>query len=228
MRHIIASFILLICATTSFAQGPENVIPVPSDIIITEGTYSFDADPKVSVTFVKKGIAPEGYELTVTPKGVKIKAATEAGAFYARQTLDQMTREGCMKEIKCCKITDAPRFPYRGLHVDVSRHFRSLDFLKKQVDAMAMFKMNRMHIHLTDAAGWRMQIDAYPRLTSFAAWRPQATWKEWWAGNRHYAEEGTDEANGGYYTKDQMRELVEYAKARHIEIIPEIEMPSHS
>ena len=228
MRHIIASFILLICAATSYAQGPENVIPVPSDIIITEGTYSFETEPKVSVTFVKKGIAPEGYELTVTPKGVKVKAATEAGAFYARQTLDQMTRDGSVRQIKCCKITDAPRFPYRGLHVDVSRHFRSLDFLTKQVDAMAMFKMNRMHLHLTDAAGWRMQIDAYPRLTSFAAWRPQATWKEWWAGNRHYAEEGTDEANGGYYTKDQMRELVEYAKARHIEIIPEIEMPSHS
>ena len=228
MRHIIASFILLICAATSYAQGPENVIPVPSDIIITEGTYSFETEPKVSVAPVKNGIAPEGYELTVTPKGVKIKAATEAGAFYARQTLDQMTRDGSVKQIQCCTIKDAPRFPYRGLHVDVSRHFRSLDFLKKQVDAMAMFKMNRMHIHLTDAAGWRMQIDAYPRLTSFAAWRPQATWKEWWAGNRHYAEEGTDEANGGYYTKDQMRELVEYAKARHIEIIPEIEMPSHS
>ena len=228
MRYILSFFTSLFFAATALAQGPENVIPVPSDIIITEGTYVFEDEPKVSVTFVKKGIAFEGYELTVTPKGVKIKAATEAGAFYARQTLDQMTRDGSVKEIQCCKITDAPRFPYRGLHVDVSRHFRSLEFLKKQVDAMAMFKMNRMHLHLTDAAGWRMQIDAYPRLTSFAAWRPQATWKEWWAGNRHYADEGTDEANGGYYTKEQMRELVEYARLKHIEIIPEIEMPSHS
>ena len=228
MRYILSVIIYVVCVATAFAQRPENVIPVPSDIVLTEGIYSFETEPKVSVTFVKKGIAPEGYELTVTPKGVKIKAATEAGVFYARQTLDQMTREGSVKEIKCCKITDAPRFPYRGLHVDVSRHFRSLDFLKKQIDAMAMFKMNRMHLHLTDAAGWRMQIDAYPRLTSFAAWRPQATWKEWWAGNRHYADEGSPEANGGYYTKDQMRELVEYAHARHIEIIPEIEMPSHS
>ena len=228
MRYILSVIIYVVCVATAFAQGPENVIPVPSDIALAEGTYSFEVEPKVSVTFVKKGIAPEGYELTVTPKGVKIKASTEAGVFYARKTLDQMTRDGSVKQIQCCKITDAPRFPYRGLHVDVSRHFRSLDFLKKQIDAMAMFKMNRMHIHLTDAAGWRMQIDAYPRLTSFAAWRPQATWKEWWAGDRHYAEEGSDEASGGYYTKDQMRELVEYAKARHIEIIPEIEMPSHS
>ena len=228
MRYILSILISLLCTVALFAQGPENVIPVPSDIIITDGTYSYETEPKVSVTFVKKGIAPEGYELTVTPKGVKVKAVTEAGVFYARQTLDQMTRDGSVKQIQCCRITDAPRFPYRGLHVDVSRHFRSLDFLKKQVDAMAMFKMNRMHLHLTDAAGWRMQIDAYPRLTSFAAWRPQATWKEWWAGNRHYAEEGTDEADGGYYTKDQMRELVEYARMKHIEIIPEIEMPSHS
>ena len=227
MRFII-SILLSLVSLAAFAQGPENVIPVPSDITITEGTYSFESEPKVTVTMVKKGIAPEGYELTVTPKGVKIKAATEAGVFYARQTLAQMTRDGSVKQIQCCRITDAPRFPYRGLHVDVSRHFRSLDFLKKQIDAMAMFKMNRMHIHLTDAAGWRMQIDAYPRLTSFAAWRPQATWKEWWAGNRHYAEEGSPEANGGYYTKEQMRELVQYAKERHIEIIPEIEMPSHS
>lgn len=228
MRYILSCIISLIYVFTSFAQGPENVIPIPAEVVITEGTYSFDGEPKVSVTYVKKGIAPEGYELTVTQKGVKIKALTEAGVFYAHQSLSHMTRDNSVKEIQCCKIIDAPRFPYRGLHVDVSRHFRSIDFLKKQIDAMAMFKMNRMHLHLTDAAGWRMQIDAYPRLTSFAAWRSHPTWKEWWAGDRHYSEEGTDDANGGYYTKDELKDLVEYARSRHIELIPEIEMPSHS
>ena len=228
MRYILSCIIAFICVFASFAQRPENVIPVPAEVIITEGTYSFDDEPKVSVTYVKKGIAPEGYQLIVTPKGVKIKAVTEAGAFYARQTLSQMTRDNSVKEIQCCKIVDAPRFPYRGLHVDVSRHFRSIDFLKKQLDAMAMFKMNRMHLHLTDAAGWRMQIDAYPRLTSFAAWRPQHTWKEWWSGSRLYAEEGQDGASGGYYTKDELKDLVQYARELHIELIPEIEMPSHS
>ena len=228
MRYILSVLISLVCAVSAFAQGPENVIPVPYDVVLTSGVYSFIDAPKVSVSYVKKGIASEGYELTITSKGVKIKAATETGAFYAMQTLAQMTRDGSVKQIKCCKITDAPRFPYRGLHVDVSRHFRSIDFLKKQIDAMAMFKMNRMHLHLTDAAGWRMQIDAYPRLTSFAAWRPQHTWKEWWAGSRHYAEEGHEDAYGGYYTKDELRELVAYARERHVEIIPEIEMPSHS
>ena len=228
MRYILSVIISVVCAAVAFAQGPENVIPVPSDILLTEGTYSYEGDPHVEISYVADGIAQEGYELEVTPDGVLIKATTETGAFYALQTLAQITNLGAQKQLQCCKITDAPRFPYRGLHVDVSRHFRSIDFLKKQIDAMAMFKMNRMHLHLTDAAGWRMQIDAYPRLTSFAAWRPQPTWKEWWAGNRHYAEEGQEAAFGGYYTKDELRDLVEYAHSKHIEVIPEIEMPSHS
>ena len=211
------------------AQGPEMVIPVPSQIELREGVYSFEDQPSVKVSYKAKGLtSPEAYILDVTPKGVTIRVLSEEGEFYARQTLRQMTADGKVKEIRCCRITDAPRFPYRGLHFDVSRHFRSVDFLKKQMDAMAFFKMNRMHIHLTDAAGWRLQVDAYPRLTEFAAWRPQRTWKEWWNGDRHYAEEGSAGAYGGYYTKDDIRELLAYAKERHIEIIPEIEMPSHS
>lgn len=211
------------------AQGPEVLIPIPSEVLMTDGTYCFENEPEIKVIYVRKGLpGPESYVLTVSPEGVKIKAYDEAAAFYARQTLRQMTGDGEIKEIRCCRITDAPRFPYRGLHFDVSRHFRSVDFLKKQMDAMAYFKMNRMHIHLTDAAGWRLQIDAYPRLTEFAAWRPQKTWKEWWNGDRRYAEEGSDGAYGGYYTKDDIRELLAYAAERHIEIIPEIEMPSHS
>ena len=233
MRKLLLVSAILTAALTAFAQSPDCVIPKPNDVTLTGGVYVFQDEPKVECRILGMRshlpAFPEGgYEMTITKRGVKILASDEAGFFYARQTLDQMTRWGRVKELQCCRILDTPRFPYRGLHVDVSRHFRSIDFLKKQIDAMAMFKMNRMHIHLTDAAGWRMQIDAYPRLTSFAAWRPQATWKEWWAGNRHYAEEGSPEANGGYYTKEQMRELVQYAKERHIEIIPEIEMPSHS
>ena len=228
MRYILSVIISVVCAAAAFAQGPENVIPVPSDIVLTEGTYSYEGDPYVKISYVADGIAQEGYELEVTPDGILIKATTETGAFYALQTLAQITNLGAQKQLQCCKITDAPRFPYRGLHVDVSRRFRSIDFLKKQIDAMAMFKMNRMHLHLTDAAGWRMQIDAYPRLTSFAAWRPQPTWKEWWAGNRHYAEEGQEGASGGYYTKEELKDLVAYAHSKHIEVIPEIEMPSHS
>ena len=230
MRRILFSvFICPLLAVASFAQGPQVVIPVPSDVKIADGKYVYTTEPAVKSSIVK-GIegGPEAYVLKVTPKGVTIKAASEAGLFYAGQTLRQMTGNGKVKEIQCCEIKDYPRFPYRGLHVDVSRHFRSVDFLKKQIDAMARFKMNKMHIHLTDAAGWRLQVDAYPRLTEFAAWRPNETWKEWWAGDRKYCEEGSAGASGGYYTKDDIKELLEYAKARHIEIIPEIELPSHS
>lgn len=218
---------LILSSIISLAQDPEIIIPVPSEVIYREGTYEFAEVPSISTRRVR-GIAPESYEMKVSERGVTIKASDDAGEFYAFQTLKQMTNDGKVKSIRCCEITDSPRFPYRGLHFDVSRHFRSVDFLKKQMDAMAMFKMNRMHIHLTDAAGWRIQVDAYPRLTQFAAWRPYPTWKEWWEGDRHYAEEGTPGAYGGYYTKDELRDLVSYARARHIEIIPEIEMPSHS
>ena len=230
MRRILFSvFICPLFAVASFAQGPQVVIPVPSDVKIADGKYVYTTEPAVKSSIVK-GIegGREAYVLKVTPKGVTIKAASEAGLFYAGQTLRQMTGNGKVKEIQCCEIKDYPRFPYRGLHVDVSRHFRSVDFLKKQIDAMARFKMNKMHIHLTDAAGWRLQVDAYPRLTEFAAWRPNETWKEWWSGDRKYCEEGSAGASGGYYTKDDIKELLEYAKARHIEIIPEIELPSHS
>ena len=228
-RSLLVAAFTALFAIASFAQGPHVVIPVPADIAIANSMYKYTDVPEVKIVKSKSlAEGPEAYVLKVTHKGVTIKSSSDAGVFYALQTLRQMTGNGEIKEIQCCEIKDYPRFPYRGLHVDVSRHFRSVDFLKKQIDAMAAFKMNRMHLHLTDAAGWRLQIDAYPRLTEFAAWRPQETWKEWWAGDRQYCLEGSADAHGGYYTKEQMRELVEYAKARHIEIIPEIEMPSHS
>lgn len=217
-----ASFVL-----PSLAQDPYVVIPAPAEVICHDGTYEFTELPEVRFRRVK-GMKPESYEMRINNRGVMIKSSTPSGEFYALQTLRQMTRDGEMKHLKCCEIKDSPRFSYRGLHFDVSRHFRSVDFLKKQIDAMAMFKMNRMHLHLTDAAGWRLQIDAYPRLTGLAAWRPQPTWKEWWNADRTYVEEGAQSAYGGYYTKEDIKDLVQYAKSRHIEIIPEIEMPGHS
>ena len=229
MKSLFISLALLLISPALFANGPELVIPVPSDITLLDGVYRFDGEPEVQVKHVSvRNVPAESYILEISTAGVRIKASDEAGVFYAMQTLRQMTRDGKATELQCCRISDSPRFPYRGLHVDVSRHFRSVTFLKRLIDAMSLFKMNRMHIHLTDAAGWRMQIDAYPRLTEFAAWRPFPTWKEWWAGDRHYCEEGTPGAYGGYYTKDEIRELVAYAAERHVEIIPEIEMPSHS
>ena len=132
------------------AQSPDVVIPVPAEVTMTKGTYKFEEEPKVKVVYSSKGFEnPEAYSMKITPKGITIKASGDAGVFYARQTLMQMTADGAVKEIACCEIYDEPRFPYRGMHFDVSRHFRSLDFLKKQVDAMASFKMNRMHIRVS-------------------------------------------------------------------------------
>ena len=206
------------------------ILPRPAGIEILDGAYIFTGEPTVKVVR-KKGPA-ESYTLEISRKGVKILAADDAGEFYARQSLEQMIRaakeSNGQVSLQCQIIEDYPRFPYRGLHIDVSRHFFSIDFIKKQVDAMAMFKMNRLHLHLTDAAGWRMEIESWPRLTGYAAWRPEANWKAWWNGDRAYVEEGTPGAYGGYYTKEELKSLVEYAAERHITVIPEIEMPGHS
>lgn len=154
----------------------------------------------------------EGYVLEVTPKQVKIRAASGAGLFYGVQTFLQMVNE--KKELPVGTVTDEPRFAYRGMMLDVSRHFFDVNFVKKQIDAFAYYKLNRLHLHLTDAAGWRIEIDKYPRLTEFAAWREFPTWKEWWNNGRQYSEEGSENAYGGYYTKEDIRELVAYAESR--------------
>ena len=169
----------------------------------------------------------ESYKLDVSKHGVEIQASEEAGLFYGIQTLMQLLNSDSSK-LPYLHIEDSPRFAYRGMMLDCSRHFLSLDFLKKQIDMMSYLKLNRFHWHLTDGPGWRLQINQYPELTEIAAWRPQATWKEWWNSGRQYVKEGTKGAYGGYYTQDEARELVEYAAERHIVVIPEIEIPGHS
>ncbi len=167
----------------------------------------------------------EGYVIYTSEYGVDITARSAAGAFYALQSVRQLVENG---EWQTGTIVDYPRFEYRGVLIDISRHFRSMDFLKRQIDMMARLKMNRLHLHLTDAAGWRLEIESYPRLTSYAAWRTPHDWKSWWYGERRHVDEGSEGAYGGYLTKAQARELVQYAADRYITIIPEIEMPGHS
>ncbi len=170
-------------------------------------------------------VSPEAYELRVTPDSVVLSAAHPVGVLRGAQTLSQLLEKG---KLPCCVIKDAPAYAWRGAMLDVSRHFFPLDFVKKQIDVLSSYKINRLHLHLTDAAGWRMEIKRYPRLTSFAAWRPEKSWKTWWNGNRLYAEEGSEGAYGGYYTQKELRGLVKYAAERGITIVPEIEMPAHS
>ena len=175
----------------------------------------------------------QGYELEVTPKGITIQALTPTGLFYGLQTLRQLEKDG---QIACVKVKDAPRFAYRGLMIDCSRHFWSKDEIKKQLDAMAYFKLDRFHWHLTDGGGWRMEVKQYPLLTEETAYRTESDWTKWWNGkNRQYSPDPIRlvcwkgmNIHGGYYTQDDIKEIVDYAAARHITIIPEIEMPGHS
>ena len=174
--------------------------------------------------------SPESYTLSVTPQQILIRATSGAGLFYGLQTLLQLAQPSGAGSysIASVEIEDTPRFAYRGLMLDVSRHFSTKEFIKKQIDALAYYKINRLHLHLTDAAGWRLEIKKYPLLTEFAAWRTDPTWKQWWNGGRKYVRFDAPGAYGGYYTQDDIREILEYARQHYITVIPEIEMPSHS
>ena len=167
----------------------------------------------------------QAYTLQADAKGVRVEAASAQGLFYALQTLRQLA--GRSAEVPYADISDRPRFHYRGLMLDCSRHFWSKEFILKQIDAMAAVKLNRLHLHLTDAAGWRIEIKRYPQLTQKGAWRTESDWDKWWVfGTRRYVE--PEQGYGGFYTQQQLREIVEYAAQRHITVIPEVEMPGHS
>lgn len=182
---------------------------------------------KLSLNF-KGELPPEGYELRITEDNVEIKG-NGAGLFYGIQTFIQLmtkTSPGSAT-IPCAVIKDSPRFPYRGMHLDVARHFFDVDFVKKYLDVMAMYKLNYFHWHLTDDQGWRIEIKKYPKLTEIGSKRAQT--KIGRASGPTFVPDLYDNTpHGGFYTQEQVREVVEYASARYINVIPEIEMPSHS
>lgn len=175
-----------------------------------------------------KDIGDEGYILTVKSNRITVEANTGAGCFYALQTLLQMAGQdkiagASVFRVPCAVVTDYPRFGYRGAHLDVSRHFFDTAFVKKYIDMLAFYKINKFHWHLTDDHGWRVQIDKYPRLTSVGAWRPE---RDSW-DTLHPVQPEEPMTYGGFYTKDQIRDIVKYAAARNIDVIPEIEIPGH-
>ena len=195
-------------------------------------TQNINAVTKRGIYFIKKSISalhPEAYELSIQPNYIQITANTVEGAIHAMETLLQLQQlQPDRKTLPCVEIKDEPRFAYRGLMLDVSRNFYSIQTVQHFIDMMALYKLNKLHLHLTDAAGWRIEIKKYPQLTNNAAWRSHQTWKDWWNGPRLYTTEGNVNAYGGYYTQDEAKQLVKYAAARGITIIPEIEMPGHS
>lgn len=169
------------------------------------------------------------YRITVRPEGITLKAWGREQIISAVYTLVQLGYlQNDPSRLAAVDITDEPRFSYRGLHLDVSRHFMPLTFVKKYIDLMALYKFNHLHWHITDGAGWRLEIKKYPELTEKAAWRTHARWKDWWNNGRQYVDRGSPNASGGFYTQNEARELVAYAAQRGITVIPEIEMPGHS
>lgn len=171
-------------------------------------------------------LPPEGYRLTVTPQKITI-AGKGAGLFYGIQTLIQLMPSDDAATIKlpCVQIEDYPRFAYRGMMLDVCRHFFSVEFVKKYIDLMAAYKLNNFHWHLTDDQGWRIEIKKYPRLTEIGSQRAQTV-----IGNYHdrTPQQFDNTPYGGFYTQDQIRDVVKYAADRYINVVPEIEMPGHS
>jgi hexosaminidase len=178
------------------------------------------------------GANPEGYRLTVSPTRIELHGspgASAAGRFYALQSLIQLcaaasTRDAGVATIPCATIADEPRYPYRGIMQDVGYHIYPVAFIKKEIDLLAQYKMNVYHWHLTEDHGWRIEIKQYPRLTSVAAWRAQTV-----VSNYDRSLEGMDGTPyGGFYTQDEIRDIVRYAEARHVTVIPEIELPGHT
>ncbi|MBC8045312.1 MAG: family 20 glycosylhydrolase [Fimbriimonadaceae bacterium] len=168
-------------------------------------------------------IPDEGYELIVTENAITITGKNKGGVSHGLMSLLQLIENPTTRNYKipCCKIIDYPRFSYRGMHLDCARHFFDVDFIKKYIDYLALYKYNTFHWHLTDDQGWRIEIKQYPKLTEIGAWRN---------GNMigHYREQQFDTIRyGGYYTQKEIKEIIKYAEARNITIIPEIEMPGH-
>ncbi len=174
-------------------------------------------------------LANDAYRLVVDTSGIVITAHQAPAMLNGLFTVLQLAyTQPDGRRLPAMVIEDRPRFGYRGLHLDVSRHFYPLPFLKKFIDLMALYKFNTFHWHLTDAPGWRLEINKYPALTRRAAWRTHPVWKDWQRNGQRYLQMGQPNASGGYYTQAEARQLVAYAARKGITIIPEIEMPGHS
>ncbi|MGH9169797.1 MAG: beta-N-acetylhexosaminidase [Acidimicrobiales bacterium] len=178
------------------------------------------------------GLAAESYELRVAPGAVTITGRGAAGVFYGLQTLRQLMPDALWRsapegsspvpavEIPCIAIDDVPGYAWRGVHLDVSRHFMPKSFVLKLVDLLAMHKCNVLHLHLTDDQGWRMAIEKYPRLTEVGAWRRESQ-------GGHDQDIGDGRPHGGFYSKADLREIVAYAAERYVSVLPEVDMPGH-
>ncbi len=204
-------------------------LPVQASSSLTAGRIDLALDDALS------GLGLEGYRLTVAPERVEIRAAGEAGLFYGMQSLLQLFPPEVFRaaplgdttwNAPCVEIEDMPRFGWRGAHLDVARHFMPKSFVLKFIDLLALHKLNSFHWHLTEDQGWRIEIKRYPRLTEVGAWRKETLVGHWSRNQKERRYDGVK--HGGFYTQDDVREVVAYAAARHVNVVPEIEMPGHA
>lgn len=257
MRNLILSLALILSTATLAYAEQHGIIPQPANYQAIDGSFSIDgtitiyapsgnndiielfisqaANSQVNVKKSKKNaniilstdssLGEEAYTLNVTPSNITIKAADTRGFFYGLQTLIQLIRQGNGSSVKCCSIDDSPRFSYRGIMLDVTRYFMPQSEILRVIDVAATLKINKLHLHLTDDNGWRMEIKKYPKLTSVGAWRVDRP--EIFPGRKNQ-QPGEEATYGGYYTQKELAQVVKYAAARQITVIPEIEMPAHS
>ena len=221
----------LSAATTVVAEGDSALAGVVRYLTDRVDLRTAAACPKKNYLRIRQipNLPREGYVMEVERGGITIECSAPNGAFYALQTLFQLMPDAVYSgrfsgraDIPCCRIEDAPRFAYRGLHLDVCSHFFDVEFIKKYLDELAMHKFNVFHWHLTEDQGWRIEIKKYPKLTEVGSVRPYTV-----VGDLHSPiNDGTP--YGGYYTQDEIREIVQYAAERFITVIPEIEMPGHA
>ena len=221
LKPFLAVFALTLmssCARHNEYSDIVSVIPEPQEVHLFGGFSDADGCKRNDVT--DRTLGGEDYRIFIKDGKVTVTAASERGFLYAGQTLMQLRNaEGKYPDVE---IRDWPRFGHRGLLLDCSRHFFSIEEIRKVLDVMALHKLNVLHWHLTDDQGWRIEIDSWPRLTEVGAWR---------TGNR-LGRGGTDigpdnEPYGGFYTKEELRSVVGYASSLGIDIMPEIDLPGH-
>jgi hexosaminidase len=208
--------------------GFDSLLPRPLEILVTEGECPWPADVVVRR---EDDVPSEGYRLEITPGSVTITCGDDSGEFYARQTLRQLIgpdafraasiRDG-QTSLPCGVITDHPRFGWRGCLLDVARNFRTKAEVLRFVDLLAAHKLNVLNLHLTDDQGWRIEIPRYPRLTEVGGWRRESM------VGRHDGPERDGRPHGGFYTGDDLSEIVAYAAERAVTVVPEVDIPGHA
>ena len=225
MRRLLLFLALL--PALSLAQRDYHIIPQPKLLDYGPGSYELPQGWSARQARHQKdpSLGKEAYALSISEKGVTISASTRQGFFYGEQTLAQIVSQSDGKSLRCLTLSDEPRFAYRGLMLDVVRCFIPKDEILKVIDVASQLKINNLHLHLTDDNGWRVEIKKYPKLTQIGAWRVA---RDTPFPNRENPREGEPTPVGGYYTQKELRDIVAYAKKRHVNVVPEIEMPAHS